>query len=263
VSAPGDAAPRLRRAPPPFRRVEVRDVEQLSARMTRITLTGPELEGFPVPEPAASVRLLLPSRGAELVVPEWNGNEFLLPGGRRPVIRTFTPSLRGPLELRIDIVTHGPGAASEWARYARPNAPAAVSGPGRGYSVDDPSRDYLIGGDETAIPAIGQLLEVLPEAAEARVHIEIADPSARLDLPAHPRVRVTWHTLVRDAPPGGALFDALAAEEWTPESRVWVAGEAAGMQRIRKHLFAERGLARAQATIRGYWKHGREGGGIE
>jgi NADPH-dependent ferric siderophore reductase len=32
------------------------------------------------------------------------------------------------------------------------------------------------------------------------------------------------------------------------------------MQRIRKHVFDERGLSRRDATVRGYWKVGRAGG---
>jgi NADPH-dependent ferric siderophore reductase len=42
-----------------------------------------------------------------------------------------------------------------------------------------------------------------------------------------------------------------------PEVRVWAAGEAAAVQRIRRYLFEERGMARAQTSVRGYWKHGR------
>jgi NADPH-dependent ferric siderophore reductase len=38
---------------------------------------------------------------------------------------------------------------------------------------------------------------------------------------------------------------------------VWAAGEAAAMQRIRKHLFDERNAPRDHTTVRGYWKHGR------
>ncbi|MGH9136793.1 MAG: SIP domain-containing protein, partial [Acidimicrobiales bacterium] len=45
-----------------------------------------------------------------------------------------------------------------------------------------------------------------------------------------------------------------------PGARVWAAGEAAAMQRIRRHLFEERGRSRRDATVRGYWKHGRAGG---
>jgi NADPH-dependent ferric siderophore reductase len=44
---------------------------------------------------------------------------------------------------------------------------------------------------------------------------------------------------------------------------VWAAGEAAAMQRLRKHLFEERDIPRARTTIRGYWKHGRAGGDDE
>src|SRR5262245_6121625 len=85
-------AARMRREPPRFRRVVVQRVEPRSPRLLRITLTGPELEGLTVEQPAASVRLLLPSStDGELVFPVWNGNEFLLADGRRPVIRTFTP----------------------------------------------------------------------------------------------------------------------------------------------------------------------------
>jgi NADPH-dependent ferric siderophore reductase len=42
---------------------------------------------------------------------------------------------------------------------------------------------------------------------------------------------------------------------------VWAAGEAAAVQRIRRHLFDDRGLPRAQTSVRGYWKHGRAGDG--
>jgi NADPH-dependent ferric siderophore reductase len=47
--------------------------------------------------------------------------------------------------------------------------------------------------------------------------------------------------------------------ELAPRTRLWAAGEAAAMQRIRRHLFEDRGLSRADATVRGYWKHGRAG----
>ncbi len=43
-------------------------------------------------------------------------------------------------------------------------------------------------------------------------------------------------------------------------SRLWAAGEAAAMQRIRRHLFEERGWPRGAAVVRGYWKYGRAGG---
>ena len=52
---------------------------------------------------------------------------------------------------------------------------------------------------------------------------------------------------------------AVRSADLEPGIRVWVAGEAAAMQRIRRHLFEDRGLPRSQASVRGYWKHGRSG----
>jgi NADPH-dependent ferric siderophore reductase len=254
-----DAPQRVRREPPRFRGVEVRRLEERNPRLTRVTLAGPELEGFAVDEPAASVRLLLPSPGEELVVPEWQGNEFLMEDGSRPVIRTLTPRRvdEDARELDVEIVRHGGGRASTWVADVGPGAPAAVSGPGRGYTFDPEASELLLAGDETAIPAIGQLLELLPAGTTAQVHIEIADPAAELPLPAP----VSWHVLPAGEAPGAALVAAVRGATLPPGAKVWAAGEAAAMQRIRKHLFDERGLSRRDATVRGYWKVGRAGDG--
>lgn len=251
---------RARREPPRFRLVTVRRVVPMTPRMVRVTLAGHELEGLTVEHPAASVRLLLRSPDAqELVIPTWHGNEFLLPDGRRPAIRTFTPRLvdSEPLELDLEIVIHDDGVASEWAETAEPGEPAAISGPGRGYAIDLDAHAFLLAGDETAIPAISQLLEALPADRPVQVHIEVAHPDAQLPLPAHPRSTVEWCDLPPGATRGDALVAAVRGADLAPGTRVWAAGEAAAVQRIRRHLFVDRGLPRAHTTVRGYWKFGR------
>ena len=160
-------------------------------------------------------------------------------------------------------MVHGNGAASEWAATATPGDLAAISGPGRGYTIDRAAPLFLLAGDETAIPAIAQLLELLPTETPVRVHVEVAHPDARIALPEHPRASVTWHDLPSDAPPGDTLVHAVQREDLDAEVRVWAAGEAAAVQRIRRHLFGDRGLARTQAVVRGYWKHGRGGDDTE
>lgn len=250
---------RSRREPPPFRRLAVRRVEDLTPRLRRIVVGGPELAGFDEPDPASSIRLLLPPRGGTAVVmPTWNGNEFVLPGGERAPIRTFTPRHLDPdaLELTVDVVVHEGGAASDWATAATPGAETAVSGPGRGYDVEAGAADYLLAGDETAVPAISQLLEVIPSATRVLVHVEIADESARLELPHHPNAEISWHLLPDGAEPGAAFVGAVEALAEIPEA-VWVAGEAAAVQRVRTHLADVRGRPRSTVTVRGYWKRGR------
>lgn len=237
-------------------------VTAVTPRLVRVTLGGPELEGLVVEQPAASVRLLIPSSGAnELVMPTWNGNEFLLPDGSRPVIRTLTP-LRVDHEkhqMDLEIVVHEGGAVSEWALKAQEGDEAAISGPGRGWPLPDDAERFVLAGDESAMPAIGQLLEVLPADKPVRVMIEVATPEARLELPKHPKAEVEWYDLPEGAPPGDALVNAVTNAELPPGTRVWAAGEAAAVQRIRRHLFEERGLTRSDTWIRGYWKTGKAG----
>ena len=255
------SAARTRREPPHFRHVEVRRTEAVGPRLMRVTLGGAELEGLTVEQPGASVRLLLPPPNGELTLPTWEGNEFRLPDGRRPIIRTFTPWHWRPenLELDLGIVIHGAGVASEWAGSASTGAVAAVAGTGRGYSIDPATRAYLLAGDETAIPAITQILDALPGAATAQVHIEVGAPEGRIDLPQTTSTSVMWHELPSGAVPGDQLVAAIEGTQIDADARVWVAGEAAAVQRVRRHLFEARGLPRAQATVRGYWKHGRAG----
>jgi NADPH-dependent ferric siderophore reductase len=235
----------------------VKRIVSVTPRLVRVTLAGAELTGLPVPEPAASVRLLIPSPGrSELIMPEWNGNEFLLPDGQRPIIRTFTPRFFRPElnELDLDVVIHDGGATSSWALAASPGDPVAISGPGRGYSFDPEATRFVLAGDETAIPAIAQLLETLPAEKAVRVLIEIGSIEARLELPPHPKVDTTWLDLAEHAPPGTALVPAIQEVELDPGVHLWVGGEAAAMHQIRQYLFKKRGLPRSQATVRGYWK---------
>jgi len=220
--------------------------------MTRVVLGGAELEGFSVDDPAASVRLLLPVDG-ELVIPTWRGNEFLNSDGGRAVIRTFTPRRfdRDSLELHLDVVHHGSGIASTWAETTQPGDEAAVSGPGRGYRIDRDATAFLLAGDETAIPAICQLLEQLPDVP-ITVHLAVRYADATVDL--HRNVDVTWHVATRQSTPHETLSMAIRTTELASGMRIWAAGEAAEMQRIRKHLFDERGFPRSHATVRGYWQ---------
>lgn len=257
-------ARRVRREPPRFRQVVLARFEPRTPRLVRLTLTGDALVGMPAPDPAASVRLLLPSSpGAPLVIPEWNGNEFLLPDGTRPVLRTFTPWRRDPESdtLAIDVALHGPGAASAWATTAAPGAPVAVSGPGRGSAPEPDAPSYLLLGDESALPAIEQVLAVLPPSADVQVVVELADDRGRLPALSSrgPVTPVDWQLLPEGARPGDTLVAAVRDAPVTVDTRVWAAGEAAAMQRIRRHLFEERGLPRPRAVIRGYWKTGSAG----
>ena len=148
----------------------------------------------------------------------------------------------------------GPAPLSDWVDQATAGSRVALSGPGRGYLVDPHAPAFLIAGDESALPAITTLIPELPRTASVHVVVEVVDPVARLELPTHPRLTEQWCTATAGAPSGEALQTALTAASIEPDTRVWVAGEAAAVHRIRKYLFDVRSVPREHAVVRGYWK---------
>jgi NADPH-dependent ferric siderophore reductase len=231
--------------------------------MLRVTLTGPELVGLERGDPGSSVRLLLPRDDGTFELPTWQGNEFLWSNGVRARIRTLTPlAVRddgGSAELDVDVVLHDDAPLTRWVRSAAPGSPAAVSGTGSGYELDPAVTSYVLFADESAVPAVTTLLEELPPDASVAVVIERRAEAAEVELPDHPGATVTWSVLPEGEAPGDTLVAAASVAELGDDVRVWAAGEAAAVQRLRKLLFDQRGVERSRATIRGYWKAGREG----
>lgn len=254
-----DRLRKLRREPPPLLPVEVVERVERSVRLLRVTLAGDGLRSLVVDQPAASVRLLVPPPGDDdLEMPTWDGNEFLLTDGSRPLLRTFTPlrvdNERGSMD--VEIVRHDGGAVSGWAETVGPGDPAAISGPGRGFDLPDDVNRLVLLGDETALPAVGQLMEWLPEQVEFEAHIEVITDTAVVEMPGE-RDAARWHVATTD-PPGGALVEvARSLIELPDTAHVWAAGEASAMQAIRSHLFTDLCLPRSRATVRGYWKPAR------
>lgn len=251
---------RIRREPPPLLTVTVADRIEVSPRLIRLTLSGTGAARLAAPGIAASIRLLIPAPPHhELVIPAWNGNEFLLPDGERPILRTFTPLRHDPdaATLDIEIVRHPGGAVSGWAETARPGAVAAISGPARGYEPDPATARLVAFADETAQPALSQVLESLAPHVVVDAHVE-TEPGGVAIHPARPTETITHSVRRPGDPPGSSLVaavhDLTSADDGL---RVWAAGEAASMQAIRTHLHGSLGVPRSHTNIRGYWKPAR------
>lgn len=249
----------MRRPPAPFRRARVSSRVSLTPRLTRVTVRGQDLRLLETGQPASSVRVLLPAGepADALEIPTWDGNRYVLADGRRPVIRTLTPRHfdREQGALQFDVVVHGDGAAARWASVGEIGTPVALSGPARGYAPDPAARHLVLGGDETAYAAVCSIVESVPQGVSLSVFLEVGEAEARPPLPSGGGVE--WLAYDPDRGPSGALADRLGRVELPEDTRLWAAGEAAAMQRLRLSLFGERGLPRSRAVLRGYWKHGR------
>jgi NADPH-dependent ferric siderophore reductase len=255
-----DVAARVRREPPRFRRARVMSVEDVTPHLRRVRLAGDELRGMDPGLPGASVRLLVPAPGgAPVEIPEWTGNEFRTADGGRAAIRTLTPVEPDPEAglLTLDVVRHDAGLLTAWVDAAGEGDEVAVSGTGRGYTVDPRAEAHLLAGDETARPALHQVLAAVPDGVPVQLLAEVRGPDAEVPFPDRPGLEVRWLVADPGAPPGDGLVRAVAATDLRPGTHVWAAGEAAAVQRIRRHLFDERDLPRSQAHVRGYWKVGR------
>ncbi len=184
-----------------------------------------------------------------------------LPGAAQPVLRTYTLQHVDfeAKEIAIDFVVHGDsGFAGPWARDAKPGDVIHLRGPGGAYSPDPDADAHLLVGDETALPAIAAALAALPADTPATIFIEVDGPDDEINIDIGTAHRLQW--LHRRTQPRGTttlLADAVMSMPW-PEGRVqaFVHGEAGLMKALRSYLLGDRGVARRDLSISGYWRAG-------
>jgi NADPH-dependent ferric siderophore reductase len=242
-------------------------VSRIAPRLVSVWVGGEDLDAYADAAPTSHLKVFLPPNGQdELLLPTptpeglggagstWEHDEAL-----RPVVRTYTPrrydAASGTVEIQF--VLHGAGPASEWAERASVGDQLAIGGPGGRFTLDTAAREWWIAADESAIPALGTLLEALPSSSIARVHVEVADADDEIVLPTKAKASITWHRRRSNAY-GAALLDAAGSDGIDPNARVWVACEAAAMRAIRRRFIAERPIQPAFMVTRGYWRVGED-----
>ncbi|WP_339425461.1 siderophore-interacting protein [Pseudomonas proteolytica] len=233
------------------RRLEVLRVVDITPRMRRITLGGEQLAGFVSLGSDDHIKLLFAQNAAEQAALE--SPTFSVKGeGPQPAMRDYTPRRidlsRG--ELDIDFVLHGDGPASTWAEQAKPGQHLHIAGPRGSMIVPDIFDNYLLVGDETAIPAIARRLEELPAGRKALVVIEIADEHEKQALDSAADVQVTW--VVR----GQDELLATVRDLQVPEGSLyaWVATETKLSRQVRRVLLDEHKLNDEFVKAVGYWR---------
>jgi NADPH-dependent ferric siderophore reductase len=231
---PGERRVRRVRHEPRRRELEVARVEPLGPGFVAVTFSGESLADFVSESFDDHVKFMLEDTGGE------------------PVRRDYTPRRfdRGRRELTIEFALHGHGAASEWARRARPGQRAVVGGPRGSFIVPVDYDWHLLAGDATALPAIARRLEELPPHAHAIVvaHVDEAD---RRVLTGPAGLRVQW------VDSGPALVEAVRVLGLPPgEGYAWAGGEASLMAALRAVLAAEKRHPKEAMRVAAYWKRG-------
>ncbi|MQA85466.1 MAG: siderophore-interacting protein [Streptosporangiales bacterium] len=260
----------------PVRFIRVADVQRITPHMARVTFCGDDLADFTCDGPDQQVKLYFPKPGQtvpRLPKPDAYGDTMrwyeaynAIPEHERPWMRSYTVRAHHPRGSMIDIdfVLHNDaGPATRWARLAKPGDTLGMFGPSSDYSRPVPigtsiaAADwFLLAGDETALPAIGTLLEWLPEGARAAAYVEVRDAAEEQELDT--RGEVTVHWLHRGEVPAGhsdVLVEAVRDAEFPPGSVfAWLAGEAGAVRALRRHLVNDRGIDKRSIDFTGYWR---------
>ncbi|MFG2351117.1 SIP domain-containing protein [Streptomyces phaeochromogenes] len=255
---------------PTLREVEVVRTVDITPGMRRVTLSGEQLRAFTTADGLVRPPFESPGFDDDLgfyfpypgqrdpVLPVQGEAKLIVPKDPRPLSRAYTVRRWDPEagELDVDFVKHGVGAGTTWAYRTQPGDRIHLSGPSTSKGFPTGADWLLVAGDDTALPAIGRLLDELPPDARAQVFIEIAEDAHRQELRELPGVDVTW--LVRPGVTAGTVSllteTVRSAEWWSGQAFAWLAGEHTAVRDIRRHLVEDRGVPKEDVDFAGYWR---------
>ncbi|MCO6187565.1 siderophore-interacting protein [Rhizobium sp. L1K21] len=260
-----DRTPQRHRFDLRLRHLHVKRLEKVGASMMRVTLSGPELEGFKSLGFDDHVKMFFPAEGrSEPVLPIIGPNGVEFPKGEdKPIARDYTPRRydADSGELDIDFLLGHDGPASQWAAKVKQGDSAWVAGPRGSFVVPFDFDWHLLIADETGLPALARRLEELPASARAVVIVEVETVDDRIDLRTEADIVETW--VCRSQTTGEAdqiLLNALR-EQTLPagDFHSWIACESAAAKNLRHYLVNDVGTNPKWVRASGYWRRGATG----
>ncbi|WP_192798509.1 siderophore-interacting protein [Brucella intermedia] len=243
-------------------------VENLSPSLVRVVL---KIDGgerlVPSGHPDEWVRLALPPDAqtpVTLPVLMENGKWGRPDGSQHCPNRPYTIR-RWDAErckMTIDIVAHDGGVAASWAMNAKVGDVVGICNPEGRFWIPKGSQWLLMLTDITGLPAVGRVLEELPEGFRAIVHVEIPSKDDRQVIVTKADALVTWHAChgVKPERPGYTELPRIARTiTELPEGPgyIYIAGEARAASDCRKHFRDVLGFDKRRIDAIGYWIEGQ------
>jgi NADPH-dependent ferric siderophore reductase len=248
-----------------FREITVVSSVRISPQMQRVRFAANDLGRFA--HGGLHIRLLLPPKGRQPLWPQMGADGLMVwPSGPDAlIVRIYTIraiDVAGGW-VDVDFVLH-PGSdtpAATFAETTRAGDVVGMIGPGGG---DVPTAEnLLLLGDDTALAAIGRILDRLALSTQADVFVEVDSPADVIPLAEGDNIRVTWlYRHGRDAGTAGLLSDTL--RKMDPASLpadlfVWAGCEFNDFRELRKLVRKEWGLKKDRQLIVAYWRRGAQG----
>ncbi|MGV9768539.1 siderophore-interacting protein [Microbacterium sp. NPDC003461] len=238
-----------------FRATRLVSREVITPHYLRIRLQGDDLVGFGPAGHDDHIRVFF--GGPETADAPFGTVEEL----RALPSREFTPLAWGDDWLDLEFAVHGDeGVAGVWAATAPLGAIAGVGGPRGSMRVAGTPDGWLLAGDETAVPQIRRYAALIPEGADARILVEVADAAHEIPIDAPVRVEYVHRDGAAEGRALAAALDAVTAEQ-RPAGSVFgfVAAEQSIVKPGRALLCDRWGLGPEQIVVKGYWKRGDAG----
>ena len=227
--------------PPNFSLGRVAWVRPLGAEFLRMRIAGRDLARLD--RDMIHFRIVLPQAGAPTAWPRLSdaGQAVWPQDLHRPAYTVSAIDVDAGW-LETDIFVHDGGRICDFAARALPGTELGVMGPGGGGVPRAAS--LLIGGDETAYPALARIIAA--QAAEARIDCHLFGRAAYA-FPAHPGLRLTRS-------PAGEADLAAALAGGVDAEKVWIATEKARLQPLKQAVL--RHLPKDRAHLAAYWNAG-------
>jgi NADPH-dependent ferric siderophore reductase len=250
------------------RTLRVSAVHRVVPNIVRVTLTGPDLAGFASAGPGDHMKVFFPDPATGILTLPEVGPDGMQRGAEGVVIsRDYTPRAmrlapNGVSELDIDLVVHGVDApASAWAEYAKVGDELGIAGPRGSRLVPEGIERLLVVADETALPATGRWLELLPTDVPVTALFHVVDETVdnyfdatHFDSAAAGRMDAEWIT---HADGHQQLEESLRSlGRIDAGTFVFLAGEADILVPLRRYLRHELFLPAEQVSASGYWRRG-------
>lgn len=243
-------------------------VKRLSPSLIRVVLKVEDGERLlPSGHPDEWVRLALkPDAQTPVTLPvKMENGKWGRPDGsqhcpNRPyTIRRWNPAA---CEMTIDIVVHEGGVGASWVINATVGDVVGICNPEGRFWIPKGSEWLLMLTDITGLPAVGRILEELPEGFRAIVHVEVPSDADRQSIETSANVSLNWYSChgLRNYRPGYTELPRIAREiTKLPKGfgYIYIAGEAKAVSDCRKHFRDVLGFDKKRIDAIGYWIEGQ------
>ena len=238
------SAPRIERVRHELKRrsLTVTAIERITPGMLRMQLSGDDLSDFVSLAPDDHIKVLVPGAGEEMERRDYTP-------------RRYDTDAR---TLVLDFAIHEAGPATQWALDAAVGDRLEIGGPRGSAVISSDIENWLLIGDETALPAIGRRIEEAGAGMNITAIAAVADVAERQAFQTEAKLDMHWaYRPLSQATDASALMNVLQSVDLLLGTFVWIAAEASVMRALRSYLVEERSYPLSWIKASGYWVKGK------